>query len=73
MQPPRWNVSTTAGRACWGAIAAMIVPFTVAAVVGTPAGERVADRLSGAALAVGFAVIFVVIEAAVADESLIRL
>jgi hypothetical protein len=51
----------------------VILPFTVAAVVGTLAGKRVADRLSGAALAVGFAVILVVIEAAVADESLVRL
>jgi uncharacterized protein len=48
----------------------VIVPFTVAAVVGTLAGKRLADRFSGLALTVGFAAVLVVVGLGVAAESL---
>lgn len=50
----------------------VIVPFTVAAVVGTLAGKRIADRLSGLALTVGFAAVLVVVGLGVAAESLMN-
>jgi uncharacterized protein len=51
----------------------VIAPFAVAAVVGTLAGKRVADRLSGAALVRGFAAMLVAVGLFVGVESLIAL
>ena len=53
----------------WGVIA----PFTVAAVVGTFVGKRVADRLSGATLARSFAVMLLVVGLFVGAESIAAL
>ncbi len=39
----------------------MIVPFTLAAIAGSSAGERVADRVSGAQLTRAFAVLLLAV------------
>ena len=49
----------------------VVVPFTVASVVGTLLGRRVADRLSGSALTRTFAVLLLIIGIFVGAESLI--
>jgi uncharacterized protein len=51
----------------------VIAPFTVAAVVATFVGKRVADRLSGAVLARAFAVLLMLVGLFVATESLLAL
>jgi uncharacterized membrane protein YfcA len=51
----------------------VIVPFTVAAIVGTIAGKRVSDRFSGTTLSRAFAVLLVVVGGFVAVESLVAL
>ncbi len=52
---------------------AVLVPFTVAAVLASFAGRRVAARFSGAALTRGFAVMLVVVGGFVAVESIVAL
>ena len=49
----------------------VVVPFTVASVIGTLLGRRVADRLSGSALTRTFAVLLLIIGIFVGAESLI--
>jgi uncharacterized membrane protein YfcA len=51
----------------------VIVPFTVAAVIGTLIGKRGADKLSGATLARAFAVLLVLVGLFVGTQSLIAL
>ena len=51
----------------------VIAPFTIAAVLGTLAGKRIADRLSGTALTRAFAVLLVAVGAFVGIESLVGL
>jgi uncharacterized membrane protein YfcA len=51
----------------------VIAPFTIAAVVGTLIGKRVADKLSGAALTRSFAVMLLAVGIFVAVESLVAL
>jgi uncharacterized membrane protein YfcA len=51
----------------------LLLPFTVAAVVGTVVGKRIADRLSGATLTRGFAVLLLVVGLFVAVESVLAL
>ena len=41
----------------------VIVPFTLAAILGSLAGKRVADRISGASLTRSFAVLLLVVAA----------
>jgi uncharacterized membrane protein YfcA len=48
----------------------VIAPFTLAAVIGTLAGKRVACRLSGAVLTRAFAVLLVAVGVFVAVESI---
>jgi hypothetical protein len=50
---------------------AVVVPFTLASVVGTLLGRRVAGRLSGATLTRLFAVLLLLIGIFVGAESLI--
>jgi uncharacterized membrane protein YfcA len=50
---------------------AVVVPFTLASVVGTLLGRRVADRLSGAALTRIFAVVLLLVGVFVGVESLL--
>ena len=50
---------------------AVVVPFTLASVVGTLLGRRVADRLSGAALTRIFAVVLLLVGVFVGIESLL--
>lgn len=50
---------------------AVVVPFTLASVVGTLLGRRVADRLSGAALTRIFAVLLLLVGIFVGAESLL--
>jgi uncharacterized membrane protein YfcA len=50
---------------------AVVVPFTLAAVVGTLLGRRVADRLSGAALTRIFALLLLLVGVLVGAESLL--
>jgi uncharacterized protein len=50
-----------------------IVPFTVAAVVGSLAGKRTADRLSPNALTVAFAALLIVVAVYVAVQALLGL
>ena len=52
---------------------AVIAPFTIAAVLGTVAGKRVADRLSGATLVRAFAVFLLVVGLFVGAENLTAL
>jgi uncharacterized membrane protein YfcA len=52
---------------------AVLLPFTLAAVLGTILGKRVADRLSGSALRRAFAVLLILVGVAVAVESLVSL
>jgi uncharacterized membrane protein YfcA len=52
---------------------AVLLPFTLAAVLGTILGKRVADRLSGATLRRAFAVLLILVGVAVAVESLVSL
>ena len=51
----------------------VVMPFTLAAVVGTLVGKRIADRLSGATLANAFAVMLAVVGIAVGVQSLVAL
>jgi uncharacterized membrane protein YfcA len=51
----------------------VIAPFAVAAVIGTLAGRRLADRLSGATLVRGFAVMLVAVGLFVGAESIAAL
>lgn len=51
----------------------VIAPFTVAAVVGTFLGKRVADKLSGATLTTAFAVMLVAVGIFVGAQSLVAL
>ncbi len=51
----------------------VIAPFTIAAVVGTLIGKRVADKLSGATLTNAFAVMLVAVGIFVGVQSLIAL
>lgn len=51
----------------------VVAPFTVAAVVGTFLGKRVADRLTGAALTRAFAVMLVLVGLFVGAQSVIAL
>lgn len=51
----------------------VIAPFTIAAVLGTLIGKRVADRLSGAALTKSFAVMLVAVGLFVGIQSLVTL
>lgn len=53
--------------------AALLVPFTVAAIVGSAAGKLVSDRLPGAALTRAFAVLLLLVGAFVAVESVLAL
>lgn len=53
--------------------AALLVPFTVAAIVGSAAGKLVSDRLSGTALTRAFAVLLLLVGAFVAVESVLAL
>jgi hypothetical protein len=48
----------------------VIVPFTVAAILGAVAGKRLADRLSGAVLTQAFAIMLVAVGGLVAARSL---
>lgn len=48
----------------------IIVPFTVAAIVGAVAGKRLADRLSGTLLTRAFAIMLVTVGGLVAAQSL---
>ena len=50
---------------------AVVVPFTLASVVGTLLGRRVADRLSGTALTRIFAVLLLLVGIFVGAESLL--
>ena len=50
---------------------AVVVPFTLASVVGTLLGRRVADRLSGTALTRIFAVVLLLVGIFVGAESLL--
>jgi uncharacterized membrane protein YfcA len=52
---------------------AVLVPFTLAAVLGTFLGKRVADRLSGSTLRRAFAVLLILVGVAVAVESVVSL
>lgn len=52
---------------------ALLVPFTVTAVVGSAAGKLVSDRLSGPALTRAFAVLLLLVGAFVAVESVLAL
>lgn len=51
----------------------IVVPFTIAGVVGTLAGKRLADRLSGRALGIGFAWLLVAVGLFVGVQSLLAL
>ncbi|HVL85463.1 MAG TPA: sulfite exporter TauE/SafE family protein [Pseudonocardia sp.] len=51
----------------------VVVPFTVAAVIGTVVGKRVCDRFSGADLNRAFAVLLVLVGAFVGVESALQL
>jgi uncharacterized membrane protein YfcA len=51
----------------------VVIPFTIAAIVGSIIGKRVADRLSGTALARAFAVMLVAVGVFVAVESIVAL
>jgi uncharacterized protein len=51
----------------------VIIPFTVAAVVGAVAAKPLADRLSGTTLARGFAVLLIAVGGFVAVESVLAL
>jgi uncharacterized membrane protein YfcA len=51
----------------------VLLPFTLAAVLGTILGKRVADRLSGSALRRSFAVLLILVGVAVAVESMVSL
>jgi uncharacterized protein len=67
-------VSSLAPRLATAAIAwHVVVPFIIAAIVGSIIGKRVADRLSGTALARAFAVMLVAVGVFVAVESIIAL
>ena len=50
---------------------AVIVPFTLAAIAGSTAGKRVADRLSGASLTRAFAVLLLLVAAYVLTRALL--
>jgi uncharacterized protein len=52
---------------------AVIVPFSLAAIIGTFAGKRISDRLSGAALSRSFAVMLLAVGVFVAVRSLLAL
>jgi uncharacterized membrane protein YfcA len=52
---------------------AVLLPFTLAAVLGTILGKRVGDRLSGSTLRRAFAVLLILVGVAVAVESLVSL
>ena len=52
---------------------AVIVPFTVAAIVGSLGGKKVADRISGAALTRAFAILLIAVAIYTATSSLISL
>jgi uncharacterized membrane protein YfcA len=52
---------------------AVIVPFTVAAIVGSLGGKKVADRVSGAALTRAFAVLLIAVAIYTATSSLVSL
>lgn len=52
---------------------AVIVPFTVAAIAGSLAGRKVADRASGAALTRGFALLLIAVAVYTATASLVSL
>jgi uncharacterized protein len=52
---------------------AVVLPFTIAAVLGSFAGKRIADRLSGATLSTAFAIMLLLVGGYVAVESLIAL
>ena len=52
---------------------ALLLPFTLAAVLGTFLGKRVADQLSGSTLRRAFAVMLILVGVAVAVESLVSL
>ena len=51
----------------------VVVPFTVAAVVGTILGKRIADRFSGVALTRAFAVMLALVGLFVGAQSLLAL
>ncbi|MFR9806696.1 sulfite exporter TauE/SafE family protein [Pseudonocardia sp. RS010] len=51
----------------------VVAPFTLAAVVGTLAGKRIADRLSGATLGKAFAVLLLAVGAFVGVQSILAL
>ena len=51
----------------------MIVPFTIAAVVGSLAGKRAADRISPNKLTVAFAVLLVAVAVYVAVQAVLGL
>jgi len=51
----------------------IVVPFTLAGVVGTLAGKRVADRLSGRALGIAFAWLLVAVGSFVGIQSILTL
>ena len=51
----------------------IVVPFTLAGVAGTFAGKRLADRLSGRALGIGFAWLLVAVGLFVGVQSLLTL
>lgn len=53
--------------------AALLVPFTAAAIVGSAAGKLVSDRLPGTALTRAFAVLLLLVGAFVAVESVLAL
>jgi uncharacterized membrane protein YfcA len=52
---------------------ALLIPFTIAAVIGSFAGKRLADRLSGSTLSTAFALMLFLVGGYVAVESLIAL
>jgi uncharacterized membrane protein YfcA len=51
----------------------VIVPFTLAAMAGSLAGKRVADRLSGRTLTLAFAVLLIAVAVYTATASIIGL
>ncbi len=68
------SVAAVVARAGAGGIdPAVVVPFTLAAVLGSLAGKRLADRLSGPVLARSFAGLLLAVGLFVAVESLLAL
>ena len=71
-----WDEETAAARALLARGAdgvfhwSVIVPFTVAAILGSLAGKRVADRISGASLTRSFAVLLLLVAAYVLVRAL---